>query len=351
MNKLMQWLQHGPVRRHWRRLVAGAVAAGALLLVVVLGWLWNWLAAVLIVGGFGCIALLSFGWWRGLRLQTLRRLAREFTARAGAADVAFTSWAKLAVDSTVRQAVESARAGGQAELLIGRIDDDGRVLGIFGPLPGLPAIRLEEFVERPRFGLDLVLIGDAVLVRKDYRGDVTTFLHEWMNLARLSGRVNAPAIHHVDEQGTLLYKNLVLGKTIREILVEAGAKILHAQTKDDPELARLDPGARIEAVWQRGRAVIPSRFSEEFLRDMERQVELAHSLGVLGVSHTYGNVVVDSERGAAWFIDLDKARLHRAPGAARFRIRRDEERRRFNLLYGRRLPSDDTGSDHAVGNP
>lgn len=338
MNAPMQWLCHGPARRHWRELVAVAVGAGALLVLVVLGRVWNWLAAALIVCGVGCVGLLSFAWWRCSRLQTLRRLAREFTAQAGTVPAAFTSSSKLAVDSDVRRAVEAARAADQAELLIGRIDDDGRVLGVFGPLPGLPLVSPGEFVERPRFGLDLVLIGDAVLVRKDYRGDVATFLHEWLNLALLSGRVNVPAIHHVDEQGTLLYKNLVLGKTIREILVEAGAKILHAHTKDDPELAQLDPGARIEAVWQRGRAVMPAQFTEEFLCDMERQVELVHSVGVLGVSHTYGNVVVDFERGAAWFIDLDKARLHRATGTARFRLGRHEERRRFNLLYGRNLP-------------
>ena len=338
MNALMQWLYHGPARRHWRKLVAVAAGAGALLVLVVLGELWNWLGAVLIVCGVGCAAVVSFAWWRHSHLQTLRRLAREFTAQAGAVPAAFTSWSKLPVDSDVRRVVEAARSVVQAELLVGRIDDDGRVLGVFGPLPGLPMVSPGEFVERPRFGLDLVLIGDAVLVRKDYRGDVTTFLHEWVNLALLSGRANVPAIHHVDEQGTLLYKNLVLGKTIRDILVEAGAKILHAHTKDDPELAQLDSGARIEAVWRRGRTVMPAKFSEEFLSDMERQVELAHSLGVLGVSHTYGNVVVDAGRGAAWFIDLDKARLHRATGAARFRLGRDEERRRFNLLYGRALP-------------
>ena len=70
-------------------------------------------------------------------------------------------------------------------VVLGRIDNDGRVLALLGPLPGLDPVDATGFVERYRYGLDLILDDDAVLIRKDFRGDRPAFLREWRSLAAL----------------------------------------------------------------------------------------------------------------------------------------------------------------------
>src|SRR5262245_58767380 len=53
----------------------------------------------------------------------------------------FTSWERFPVDPKVRANIEAARLSRSNEpFLIGRIDDDGRLLGSFGDLPGFAPV-------------------------------------------------------------------------------------------------------------------------------------------------------------------------------------------------------------------
>lgn len=266
--------------------------------------------------------------------SVLRERARNLTP-AHPCPEKFTSWTRFPVDMKVRAAVESARGNNRHEAFpIGRIDDDGRLLDFFGALPGFPSVSREEFVERKRFELSVVVWDDALLIRKDYRGDARSFIHEWAALAILADKVNVPAIHHVDEQRTVLYKNLIGGKTIREILVSRGAKILHEHTRNDPELASLPRQARIKDVWRRGREVLPKAITGQCRAHLGEQLERAHAAGVTGVSITWGNVVIDETTMTPWFIDLDKARVMRSRESVAMLLLRDLEREQFNELYG-----------------
>ncbi len=269
--------------------------------------------------------------------RVLRERARALTP--GDTDSAkFTSWVRFPVDPKVRAAVEAARGSSRREeFLLGRIDDDGRLLGLFGELPGFPAVSQEGFVERKRFELSVVLWDDVLLIRKDYRGDSETFIREWAALAMLAGKVNVPAVHHVDESRTVLYKNLVWGKTIRETLVGNGARILHEHTRNDLELAGLSHQVRIKKVWSRGRDLLPKVVSEQILTRIAEELERAHDEGITGISFTWGNVVIDEATKAPWFIDLDKARVWQSRGSVARRRLRDLEREQFNELYGAAL--------------
>jgi len=274
---------------------------------------------------------------RPLRLRRLCRTARGFKdTGAVPARESLTSWQRLNVSERTRRNIELLREiNRDGELVIGRIDRDGRVLGLFGPLPGMPATTASEYRPSSRFQLDVVLIGNSVLVRKNFRGDRIRFCAEWATLTYLAGKVNVPAIHHVDEDRAIIYKHLVLGKTVRDLLVEAGARILSGQTAGDPDLQRLPAKGRRRAIEARATAGVLRSVPKSLLDDLERQIGVIHGCGVTGVSHTFQNVVIEESAGIPWLIDCENGRIHRSTSGWRFRLLRDYERSRFCERYGR----------------
>jgi 2-polyprenyl-3-methyl-5-hydroxy-6-metoxy-1,4-benzoquinol methylase len=250
----------------------------------------------------------------------------------------FTPWKLWPVSASTRERIEAYRRKNPGEeVVIGNIDGDGSVLGALGDLPEMKNISQADFARRTRFALDIVLLDDKVLVRKDFRGDRAHFVREWHNLVSLYGRANVPAVYRVDEERCWLYKNLLPGRTIRDILVARGARILNLQTEGDPELAGLDRESRIEAILARGTALVPSCVSEELLQEMECQLERIHACGVTGMSLTFGNIIIDSQRGAPWFVDWEGARVHRTKSDLAFTYQRNLDRIKFNRFYSRNL--------------
>jgi len=283
-----------------RRLLRLGELGIAVLVLVVLSLLLDLLTAVLILLLFSSLVLLVWVGARKLEISHMHQQAQSLTEMAQSTHThdTFTSWAQLPVEARTRKAVETARKANPAEeIIIGRIDKDGRVLELFGELPGLESVGEADFVERGRCQLDIVLVGDTVLVRKDFRGDRVRFVRKWCSLATLYGKANVPAIYKVDKDRSWLYMNLILGRTVRLILADAGAKILTVETKDDPELAGLDPASRIETVLARGTALVSSCVSEEFLREIEHQLDTIHTCGVANLSLAFGDMIVDSQRG------------------------------------------------------
>jgi len=293
----------------------------------------------LIVGGF--VAACLAGRWR-LQIFRMNRRARLLETRVSSSQGArgFTSWWEWPVETSTREAVEAARKGAEdREVVIGRIDNDGRVLGVFGELPGVETIDEMRFVERYRYPIDIVVIEDHVLVRKDFRGDKKGFLQEWHNLLLLQGKGNVPAVFRADERRCHLYKGFIPGQTVRDVLVNAGAEILSVQTDNDRELAGMPPGAKIEAVWARGKALIPSCLPECFLCELETQVKKIHGCGVAGLSLTYGNIMMDPQSGAPWLLDFDGAQAYRSTSGPLFIFRRNQDLVTFNKIYGRSITS------------
>lgn len=261
-------------------------------------------------------------------------MARRARALAEAAPAAAFPTLDRWLPPASRGRVAAWRPERNRPVVLGRIDNDGRVRSFCGPLPGFPEIDEAGFVERYRYDLDVVAIDDAVLIRKDYRGDREAFLREWLSLAALGGASCAPALHHVDEARSLLYKSLVPGPTLRQRLVEAGARILSHETESDPELARLTPYERLEAVWARGREVLTQALGEDFRDRLESRLEVVHRRGVTGFSLTFGNVVIHETDGQPYFIDFDAAHTHRRAGGFLFSLRRNRDREVFHEVYG-----------------
>ena len=324
----------------WRQITKVGLLGFTLLILVILSFLSDPVFALLVLLVLGGSALLCLTTLRRLELSRMEKRAREFTEAAWLAytEDTFTRWSDLPVQASTRKAVEAARkANPNEEIVIGRIDQDGRVLGLYSQLPCLESVGEANFLERNRYNLDIVLIEDKVLVRKDYHGERKPFVREWHNLAALFGKANVPAIHHADPDRRILYMNLIPGRTMRDILVYAGAKIRDVQTRDDPQLAGLAPVERSRIKWTRGRELIASCFSEEFLSELEHQLNVIHACGMACLDVKVGNVVIDSITGVPWIVDFERVRFYRSKSSLAFTLRRDQDRINFNQIYGRNL--------------
>lgn len=316
-----------------RVLVGAACTVGAVLGISILWWLTVSSGWVVSVASAALGTLVSAG--VGVRKRAkIAAIAPKPPLTSNMAH-GFLKWKDWPFPPSVRDAVGmTPKSNNSDDIVLGEIDNDGRLLARFGGVPGIPRVSETGFTARVRFALSLVVKNDLVLVRKDFRGNRKAFFRELSALVRLPDTVRAPSVFSADTKNLVLYKAFVPGRTVREILVEAGAAILTCQTRDDPSLFGLDSRARIEAVWQRGQEVLESALGAEFRDALESQVDTIHREGVTGFSLTFGNVVVHQETGFPWLIDFDNAIVHRSTRTMAFRRRRDRDRELFNTIWG-----------------
>jgi len=318
-----------------RRLAQSGVAAGAVVtgtLLCLVTDLLTMLTAVAVASiGFGAGMLLYVLWKRNCQREMAKKMVEAKRSQAS-----FTEWAEYPVSQDVRRAVEEfcSRHAVQREVVLGQVDSDGRMKGIFGPLPGWINISAEEFVPRERTQIDVVLRDGKVLIRKDFKGDRGSFLREWYALARLMGKAKVPAIYDVDVKKNRIYKNLIYGDNLNDLLVKAGAEIHNVVTEVDPSLMGLDGDARIFAVLERGCRYLNQVVSSSFYDQLEEEMRRIHRCGVTSFSVTFGNIVIDPN-GQPWFVDFDKARCFRSTRHLLFLYYRDRDLELYNKIYKR----------------
>ena len=303
----------------WLRLaVRGAASLGALACIV----------AFYLAGGplMSCLGALFSGlvivtacvvWKRLLSLSDLAEQPSTVPPSTG-----FTPASVLGWDEPGRAALAAAssRLGEAEDLLLAKVDAQGRALLEFGPIPGLVPVGRDGFVE-PRGGrVDVVLREGTLLLRKDFGGDRARLHREASLLRRLQGRVNVPSLHHVEEGACLLYRNFIPGAPLRQ---------------------------RLDTVVGASDARNPQALTEGLAVALEGQIEAAHAAGAIGISWECGDVLVDPASGAPWLIGLGEARVVRREGSIGFSIHRDAERERFNEVYGRDLLTE-TGARAAL---
>lgn len=288
-------------KRRLRQIVLLSTAVITTSVTIGLSFLLNFLTAILILVVFSCVMLSSIIIQRRLKILNLQKRAKKLfnVIEHSVGKYAFTLWSEWPISPNTRESVEIVRKSRPGkELTIGHIDANGRLLGLFGELYGFKNIKKDDFVERSRYLLDVVLIGDRALVRKDFRGDRLSFLREWYSLIVLYNKANIPAIHHVDEEHCLLYKNLVLG---------------HSPLSDG------------------------SIKSKDFLLEMENQLDKIHACGVTGVNLLPGSIIIDFKNSTPWFTDFDDAQIHPSTSSLIFAYRRNTDRINFNKIYKRNL--------------
>lgn len=249
---------------------------------------------------------------------------------------AFTHWQSWPIGPAVRAAVEESRGVRAKDLVLGRIDQEGRLSSTFGDFPGFEAIAEGSFLPPTSWDLDLVLTGDRVVVRKTFRDPGQELAHEAFALSRLAGATSVPAIHDWSLSEGTLHLNFPGGDSVSDLLVRTGAKILPEQTNDDPELQGLRPHKRLEAVLARGTERIPKCLSENFLSSLEAQVSAIHGRGVAGLDLTFSNLKVDRQKDQPSFLSLPGVRAY-LPSSLNFAftLRRWDDRAKLARWYGR----------------
>lgn len=305
----------------------------------------GWASSVLFGAAKGAVATLlvtltlaagaAAGRWRHRR----RRLTEAREAAATPAGF-FLSWTDWPVDAAVRRAVDAAVPPPEAprgEIVLGRIDGDGRLSSPWGELPQFEPVAADEFVARTRFDLDLVLLDGRVLIRKDYRGRRAEMLAEWHALGRLRGRANVPGVWAACEERGLLYRSFIPGDTLNDLLVRCGARIRLVETRGDQALGHLDGVARLEEVLERGTRLLGRAVPPGVLAELERQLDRIHRAGVARLSLTFGNVVLEPASQAPWLVDFDGAETYASTSSALFAFRRDQDRVKLNRFYDRDL--------------
>ena len=252
-------------------------------------------------------------------------------------DTAFTRWSLLPVKEETKQAIMNASS--IDELVIGKIDQDGRLAGHFGDLPGLETITETGFVPRKKYKLDVVLIEDYVLVRKRFGVHKAQFLQEAATLIKLTGKANVPALFRVDVKNRQLYLNFIPGLTMRDLLAQAGIVIRDTDVQRDTTLQPLSPVQRAAAVRERATQAIKSHFSVDFLEKVETQLKAIHAQGIVNLDIKVGNVIV-GKNNTPYFIDFENTQIFKSTDPLSYQLKRDNDRERFNQTFGRDLLTD-----------
>lgn len=243
------------------------------------------------------------------------------------------SWDEYPVSDAVRSAVKIARRD-QREFLLGRIDPDGRVMCEYGALPYLPSVAAQDFSKRDRYDIDIVVYDNAVLLRKDYRGNRSECVREWFILEQMAGKARVPIVRGADLQKSLLYMDFISGNTVLEVLRQHGALIRDSDIEDDPAFADLDEETRQRRLDERGTPLLRQCFSELFFKDLDDLVDAVHRCRVADLDLRFANILVDG-KGAPWMIDFHEARVFPRWADWIFQVKCDGDYLNYNRVFGR----------------
>ncbi|HAF61791.1 MAG TPA: hypothetical protein DCK95_05650 [Anaerolineaceae bacterium] len=303
--------------------------------------------AIAILFGLGLVSIITWFVVSLIKDQLKRRRARNlFTAvRQQYTTETFTKFDELPISENTRKSIVEARRNLQeGDLIIGSIDHELRLFSPYGEIPILQQVSKQDFIHRPRYQLDIVLRDDLVLVRKDFKGDRKNFLNEWFNTLILFGKANIAEIYDIDEKATIIYKNLVIGQIIRDKLMENGAKIMSIQIKQDPETKHLDKFERLSLIQDRGKSLIKKSVPEDFLLEIEHQINLMHAAGITGVVPTYGNVIDEYLSRSPYFIDFEGT-VYNPKRNWMFHYRRNQDRKKYNEQFQRAILTEESAHD------
>jgi len=193
----------------------------------------------------------------------------------------FTQWSDYPVEDSVRKAVESTDPGD--EVLLGRIDQGGRVLCIHGELPFVQRIAEDEFFSRMRNDLDIVLRDGLVLLKKAYGTHRMAFVREWFNLKLLERKAHVPHVWKADKTRFTLYVNFILGETFRDVMSRQGVSF---ETKIG---YRGDRHLKVAGEIQKC-------FSRDILKSLEEQINCIHRCRIARLDIKVGNFLIGLDR-------------------------------------------------------
>ncbi len=240
-----------------------------------------------------------------------------------------------------RAKIDAAR-GNQQEFLLAPIDMSGRAMCEYGVLPFVPSVTAGEFSPRDRYNIDIVLYGDSVLLRKNYRGNWRQCVREWFNFEQMYKKARVPVVRKVDVANGVLYMDYIYGRTLLEILRDNGALMRDADVEHDPAFVGLNGEERQRKLDERGQAVLASVFPEEFLCKVDLLIEDIHGCRVSDLDIRFANII-RGVCGIPWMIDFHDARTYPAWAEYLFRFKRNGDILSYARVFGRTLPERSRG--------
>lgn len=220
-----------------------------------------------------------------------------------------------------------------SEILLGSIDRYLRVYSLYGNM-NIPfqQIKLEEFVPRKRFNVDIVYINGSVAIKKCFKNNLNSFVKDWLATELLLEKVNVPRIIYVDKKQRILYKSFIKGKILRDYLLEI---VNNNSFYSIYNISRMDNQNKFTSIPGLLELALPSRF----WKILDRQINQAHSLGITDFIPTVGNIIID-DNFTPWLIDFDGCQIFKTKNNPLFWVRRNRDIQKYNKSFRRELPTE-----------
>ena len=274
-----------PSLSRWLKIVVSLVALGVVLTLILYVRLNIFLLIILCL----LFIFLALSFTKFMIPQYYMIKAARLTRRNPPCMDHFTQWSTYPVDATVRKAVESSDPN--EEMLLGRIDQEGRVLCIHGELPFVRRVTEDGFFSRMSNDLDIVLRDGLVLLRKAYGGHRMAFAREWYNLKLLERRAHVPHVWKADKTRFTLYVNFIPGETFRDVMSRQGVSF---ETKKG---YRGDRHLKVAGEIQK-------YFSREILSALEKQINCIHRYRIVRLDVKVGNFLIGHD-GKVYILDFE----------------------------------------------
>ena len=289
--------------------------------------------------------LITRYYWSKIQLKIMAQQAQRFTNEGRkSGKLVFLSETSIEISpEDIEKMKKDINESG--ELVLAKIDSNGRAVDFYGVLNFLSLVSEEDFVPKDRFKLNVVLRDNYLLVSKDFEGDKSAFIREWFFLSLLQLEANVPAIWEVDEKRTIIYMNLVPGKSLSELIAEAGGAVRHNDSDmNSGNVPYFQNQLEVDSIarsWSKG------ILDEDLILELSRQLDLIHSMGVVGVNIKPGNVIISKVDGKPYIVDFHGSR-HKRVGNFIWRLLRDRDRLVANRRTGLNLLTEKAVKNHLI---
>lgn len=225
-----------------------------------------------------------------------------------------------------------------SEVRLATFDDDNRVLSHIGPIPHFDGVLItpEQFRERERHRLELVIARGVVCVKKMYR-DQAGLDNELLALHAVAGIPGVPRLVAVQLQPRIVYQSFIVGENLGSLMARRGASVsIQHQVSVSFSGSRRNPDAPAPAR-EAALAALSASVAPGMVSKLAHLIKQIHERGVTIGDIKYGNVLLAD--GQPFLCDFDHAAVF--PGNSwRCVWSRAIDRDKFNYFFDGRLLSE-----------
>ena len=319
INLFLLWIIASIVTGEW------VLNLGIILALIILGFFFRYF-----------FMIINLKWMLKEALSKTKRVMKEGTFR-------FTSIADLPITNDDKNRLQYLNTQ-TSEIEMGILDRDGRVLDLCGALSFMNCVSRDEFIPKDRFQISIVINKGKILIKKSFGKDRISFIKEAFFLTKLSSTINVPAIWELVPHQNIIYMNLIIGKSIQEILAQTGVIIRYSDIIRESSYKLLSGSEASNVVDESVRKNITQVIDERILCSVDQQLDIAHKSGVVGVYLKPGNILVQDDTSTPFLIDFHTARFFRKKGFV-FNLLRDQDRIQYNRKCGRKLITEKSASN------